>query len=100
MSAPAERVKPARFDAEAIAKEFPILARKIHGKPLVYLDSAASSQKPAAVIEAISHYYETTHANVHRGVHTLAEEATAAYEAARESVRAFLNAASARERQA
>jgi len=85
------------FDAETIAKEFPILARRIHGKPLVYLDSAASSQKPAAVIRAVSHYYENTHANVHRGVHTLAEEATAAYEAARESVRGFLNAASARE---
>ena len=85
------------FDAEKVASEFPILARKIHGKPLVYLDSAASSQKPAVVIEAIAHYYRNTHANVHRGVHTLAEEATAAYEAARESVRGFLNAASARE---
>ena len=67
------------FDADAIAKEFPILARKIHGKPLVYLDSAASSQKPAVVIDAIANYYKNSHANVHRGVHTLAEEATAAY---------------------
>ncbi|HXX47074.1 MAG TPA: aminotransferase class V-fold PLP-dependent enzyme, partial [Myxococcota bacterium] len=88
---------PPRLDAEAIAREFPILSRRIHGKPLVYLDSAASSQKPAAVIDAVSHYYRTSHANVHRGVHTLAEEATAAYEAARESVRGFLGAESARE---
>jgi cysteine desulfurase / selenocysteine lyase len=96
VSAPAKLARP-RFDAEAIAREFPILARKIHGKPLVYLDSAASSQKPARVIDAIADYYRTTHANVHRGVHTLAEEATALYEAARESVRGFVNAASARE---
>ena len=97
MSAPAQKPSRPRFDAEAIAREFPILARKIHGKPLVYLDSAASSQKPARVIDAISDYYRTIHANVHRGVHTLAEEATAAYEAARESVRGFLHAASPRE---
>ncbi|MFI5317662.1 MAG: cysteine desulfurase [Myxococcota bacterium] len=98
MTARAERVGPrAALDAEKIAREFPILSRKVHGKPLVYLDSAASSQKPVAVIDAISNYYRTTHANVHRGVHTLAEEATAAYEAARESVRGFLRAASPRE---
>ena len=97
VSAPAQKPARPRFDAEAIAREFPILARKIHGKPLVYLDSAASSQKPARVIDAIGDYYRTIHANVHRGVHTLAEEATAAYEAARESVRGFLHAASPRE---
>ena len=85
------------FDPEKIAHEFPILTRKVHGKPLVYLDSAASSQKPEAVIDAVSTYYRTIHANVHRGVHTLSEEATAAYEAARESVRGFLHAASPRE---
>ena len=85
------------FDPEKIAHEFPILARKVHGKLLVYLDSAASSQKPEAVIDAVSTYYRTIHANVHRGVHTLSEEATAAYEAARESVRGFLHAASPRE---
>ncbi|HXZ83857.1 MAG TPA: cysteine desulfurase [Myxococcota bacterium] len=98
MTAPASHL-PARprLDAEALAREFPILARKIHGKPLVYLDSAASSQKPAAVIDAVSHYYRTSHSNVHRGVHTLAEEATAAYEAAREAVRSFVGAESARE---
>jgi cysteine desulfurase / selenocysteine lyase len=87
----------AHFDAEAIAREFPILARTVHGKPLVYLDSAASSQKPGAVIDAISDYYRHSHANVHRGVHTLAEEATAAYEGAREAVRRFIGAESARE---
>ena len=86
-----------RLDPEAIAREFPILSRRIHGKPLVYLDSAASSQKPAAVIDAVSRYYETSHANVHRGVHTLGEEATSAYEAAREAVRGFIGAESARE---
>ena len=85
------------FDAQKIARDFPILERRVHGKPLVYLDSAASSQKPLAVIEAVSSYYRTIHSNVHRGVHTLSEEATAAYEAARESVRAFLGARSARE---
>ena len=85
------------FDAEKVALEFPILQRLVHGKSLVYLDSAASSQKPEAVIDAVSNYYRTSHANVHRGVHTLSEEATALYEAARESVRGFLNAASARE---
>ncbi|HTO09391.1 MAG TPA: aminotransferase class V-fold PLP-dependent enzyme, partial [Myxococcota bacterium] len=86
-----------KLDAEKIARDFPILERRVHGKPLVYLDSAASSQKPLAVIDAVSNYYRTTHSNVHRGVHTLSEEATAAYEAARESVRGFLGAASARE---
>jgi cysteine desulfurase / selenocysteine lyase len=85
------------FDALHVAREFPILARQVHGKPLVYLDSAASSQKPLAVIDAVSNYYRNTHSNVHRGVHTLSEEATRAYEAAREAVRAFLNAASPRE---
>ena len=97
MSAPAQKPARPRFDAETIAREFPILARKVHGKPLVYLDSAASSQKPARVIDAISDYYRTIHSNVHRGVHTLAEEATAAYEAARESVSGFVYAASPRE---
>ncbi|HTO54367.1 MAG TPA: cysteine desulfurase [Myxococcota bacterium] len=85
------------FDALRVAREFPILSRQVHQKPLVYLDSAASSQKPSAVIDAVSNYYRTTHSNVHRGVHTLSEEATRAYEAARESVRSFLNAASPRE---
>jgi cysteine desulfurase / selenocysteine lyase len=85
------------FDPVRVAREFPILTRQIHGKSLVYLDSAASSQKPNAVIDAVSNYYRTSHSNVHRGVHTLSEEATRAYEAARESVRSFINARSPRE---
>ena len=86
-----------RLDVEALRKQFPILARRVHGKPFVYLDSAASSQKPACVIEAIVDYYARYHSNVHRGVHTLSEEATAAYERARAKVRDFVHAASSRE---
>ena len=82
------------FDVEKVRAEFPILERMVHGKPLVYLDNAASSQKPRAVIDAITDYYSRYHSNIHRGVHTLSEEATAAYEAARAKVRNFLNAAS------
>jgi len=77
--------------------DFPILSRVINGYPLVFLDSAASSQKPAQVIEAIRHYYETSHANVHRALHTLGEEATDRYEAARDAVRAFVGAANREE---
>ena len=80
------------FDAEAIRAEFPILGRQINGKPLVYLDSAASAQKPRAVIQAMSHAMEHSYANVHRGLHTLANETTDAYEAARRSVATFINA--------
>jgi cysteine desulfurase / selenocysteine lyase len=75
-----------------IRKDFPILSRQVHGKPLVYLDSTASSQKPRAVIGAMSTYYETTHANVHRGVYELSEEATARMEKARVKVARFINA--------
>ncbi len=78
--------------AEDIRKDFPILSRQVHGKPLVYLDSTASSQKPLAVIEAMSAYYETTHANVHRGVYEISEEATAKMERARVKVARFINA--------
>ena len=78
-----------------IRKDFPILERKVHGVPLVYLDNAATSQKPRQVIDALVHYYENYNANIHRAVHTLGEEATAAYEGAREKVRAFINAPSA-----
>ncbi len=78
--------------AADIRKDFPILSRQVHGKPLVYLDSAASSQKPHAVIEAMSAYYETTHANVHRGVYEISEEATAKMEKARVKVARFINA--------
>jgi cysteine desulfurase / selenocysteine lyase len=85
------------FDVEAIRADFPILHQDINGKRLVYLDNAASSQRPRAVIEAISRYYEHDHANVHRGVHTLSQRATDAFEAARESVRRFINAKSTKE---
>jgi cysteine desulfurase/selenocysteine lyase len=85
------------FDVEQVRAEFPILQRQVHGKPLVYLDSAASAQKPRAVLDAILRYYEHTNANVHRGVHRLAEEATDAHEGARETVRRFLNAPSTKE---
>ncbi len=75
-----------------IRNDFPILSRQVHGKPLVYLDSTASSQKPIAVIEAMSHYYQTYHANVHRGVYEISEEATEAMEKARVKVARFINA--------
>src|SRR3989440_11731812 len=78
--------------AAEIRKDFPILARQVHGKPLVYLDSTSSSQKPDAVIEAMSTYYEMYHANVHRGVYEISEEATARMEKARVKVARFINA--------
>ena len=81
------------FDVNVWRKEFPILSREVHGKPLVYLDNAATSQKPNAVIASERHYYEALNANVHRGVHTLSQEATDAFEGARDTVRRFLNAA-------
>jgi cysteine desulfurase/selenocysteine lyase len=80
------------FDAEAIRADFPILSRQVHGKPLVYLDSAASAQKPRAVIDAMTQAMEHSYANVHRGLHTLANETTDAYEAARSKVAAFIGA--------
>lgn len=85
------------FDVEAIRRDFPILDQNVNGKPLVYLDNAASSQRPRAVIDAISGYYEHDHANVHRGVHTLSQRATDAYEGAREVVRHFINARDTKE---
>ena len=81
------------FDVEAVRRDFPILSREIGGKPLVYLDSAATSQKPQVVIDALVAYYSDINANVHRGVHTLSQEATDAYEGARSKVREFINAA-------
>jgi cysteine desulfurase/selenocysteine lyase len=92
----AEPSAPA-LDVKRVKRDFPILARPIHGKPLVYLDSAATSQKPRAVIDAVARFYLEDNANVHRGVHLLSERATQAYEDAREKVRRFLNAADARE---
>ena len=85
------------FDVEAIRAEFPILSREVNGKPLVYLDNAASAQKPDAVLNAMSDQARTAYANVHRGIHTLANETTEAYEGARETVRAFINAGSVNE---
>jgi cysteine desulfurase/selenocysteine lyase len=85
------------FDPNAVRHEFPILKREINGHPLVYLDNAASAQKPRAVIEAMTRVMETSYANVHRGLHTMANESTEAYEAARESVRRLLNAENAAE---
>lgn len=85
------------FDVEAIRAEFPLLQREMRGKPLVFLDSGASSQKPQAVIDALGHYYTHQHANVHRGVYELSQEATDAYELGRERVRQFLNAPSTEE---
>src|SRR3990167_2037698 len=85
------------LDTEKIRKDFPILKREIHGKPLVYLDNAATSQKPRQVIEAISNFYEQHNANVHRGVHKLSEEATAAFEGARKKVADFVNAGDVRQ---
>jgi len=85
------------YDVEAIRADFPILSVRPYGKPLVYLDNAASAQKPRAVVERIVHAYEHEYANVHRGLHYLANAATEAYEAARERVRGFLNAASSDE---
>jgi len=84
--------KTALFDVEKIRKDFPILTREVNGKPLIYLDNGASSQKPHAVIQAIEHYYKDYNSNIHRGVHTLSQIATQAYEDAREKVRAFINA--------
>jgi len=87
----------AGYDVEAVRKDFPILGRRIHGRPLVYLDNAATTQKPLAVIDAERDVYERSYANVHRGVHLLSVEATEACERAREKTREFLGAAEARE---
>ncbi|HKQ98668.1 MAG TPA: cysteine desulfurase [Candidatus Polarisedimenticolia bacterium] len=85
------------FDVEAVRRDFPILATEVHGKPLVYLDNAATSQKPRAVIDALTDYYTTMNSNVHRGLHDLSERATAAYEGSRAAARRFLNAGEDRE---
>ncbi|MGH9585396.1 MAG: SufS family cysteine desulfurase, partial [Acidobacteriaceae bacterium] len=87
----------ANFDIKKVRADFPILSAQVHGKPLVYLDNAATTQKPQAVIDAISHYYTHENANIHRGVHHLSQVATDSYEAARQTVQRFLNAADQRE---
>jgi cysteine desulfurase/selenocysteine lyase len=93
MSPLAHPATRAALDVDAIRAQFPILATTVHGRPLVYLDNAATAQKPRAVLDAERAYYETTNANVHRGVHHLSERATVAFEAARSTVRRFLGAA-------
>jgi len=88
---------PAPFDVEKFRNDFPILNEQVHGKPLVYLDNAATSQKPKQVIESLDAYYRETNSNIHRGVHTLSEKATAIYEKARDKVKVFINADSTKE---
>ncbi len=95
-SSPAEASAPA-LDVERIRDDFPILKRQVREHRLVYLDSAATTQKPRAVLDALARYYAEGNANIHRGVYVLSEEATAAYDAAREKVRRFLNAEAGRE---
>jgi len=85
------------YDLASLRADFPILTREVNGKPLVYLDNAATSQKPLAVIQAIDDYYRKTNANIHRGLHRLSQEATDAHELAREKVQGFINAASSKE---
>jgi len=87
----------AKLDARKLRADFPIFEQEIHGKPLAYLDSAASSQKPRQVLDAMTEFYETSYANIHRGVYDLGERATEAYEGAREKARAFVNAESTHE---
>ncbi|HEU4341029.1 MAG TPA: cysteine desulfurase [Candidatus Binatia bacterium] len=86
-----------RFDVERVRNDFPILKQRIHGKPLVYFDNGATSQKPQVVIDALTRYYAAENSNIHRGVHFLSERATVAYEAARDKIRRFLNARSEKE---
>jgi cysteine desulfurase/selenocysteine lyase len=83
----------ASFDVERVRRDFPVLQQTVHGKPLVYLDNAATSQKPQSVIDSLVRYYSEFNANIHRGIHRLSEEATRAYEHARSRVRGFINAA-------
>ena len=85
------------YDVQAIRQHFPALSREVKGKPLVYFDNAATTQKPQVVIDALVNYYSNYNANIHRGIHTLAEEATAAFEATRDAVQAFINAPSREE---
>src|SRR4051794_41180093 len=84
----------AGFDVDKVREDFPVLKQNIHGKPLVYLDSAATAQKPFAVIDAIRRFHEVDCANIHRGVHELSQRSTAAYEETRIKARRFLNSRS------
>ena len=88
----AEQTKaPALLDVNRIRQDFPILQQEVNGKPLVYLDNAATAQKPRQVIDTVNDYYREYNSNVHRGVHTLSQKATDAYESAREKIRDFIN---------
>src|SRR5687767_12782505 len=89
---PMSTSRPARFDPHKVRADFPILSTTVHGKPLVYLDNGATTQKPRQVIEAVRHYYEKQNANIHRGVYYLSQLATDVYEEARRKVAAFINA--------
>src|SRR3954447_23024134 len=97
LSKQVKAVSAADFDVERIREDFPVLKQNIHGKPLVYLDSAATAQKPFAVIDAIRRFHEVDCANIHRGVHELSQRSTAAYEETRNKVKRFLNARSTKE---
>ena len=94
---PAPRQSPGIFDAETVKRDFPILRERVNGRPLVWLDNAATTQKPHAVIERLKYFYEHENSNIHRAAHTLAARATDAYEAARDKVRRFINAPSAKD---
>ena len=85
------------FDLERVRDDFPILRQRVHGRPLVYLDNAATAQKPQSVIDAVSRFYSRENSNIHRGVHYLSEQATIAYDAVREKTARFLNARAAHE---
>jgi cysteine desulfurase/selenocysteine lyase len=91
------RSAPGTYDVQKIRQDFPILHQKVHGKPLVYLDNAATTQKPLAVIEALENYYQHDNSNIHRGVHALSERATEAYEKTRVAAKKFINAADSKE---
>ncbi len=94
---PDSRTQSRDFDVMRLREDFPILKQKVHGKPLVYLDNGATSQKPQSVIDALVAYYSAENSNIHRGVHHLSERATAAYEAARDKIRRYINARSDKE---
>ena len=89
--------KPLAFDVARLREDFPILAERVHGKPLVYLDNANTTQKPRQVLDALDHYYRHDNANIHRATHLLSERATAAYEGTRATVASFINAPDKRE---
>ncbi len=97
MSSTANVSRPSTFDVQALRNDFPILSQTVRGKPLVYLDNAATTQKPQCVIDAISEFYQNNYSNVHRGVHTLSEQATVAYENVRKKVQKHFNAVSEKE---